>query len=141
MDGLSGAASVIAILQLTQSVGEVLKNYYEGVRDARDEIRRLYDSVRSLEATLTQLQYILDKDATSTLLSPSLSDSSSALKLSELELKNLKSALESGSNATRFGNAFRSLAWPFKKKEVASIVGNLDRHRSTLLLSLGVETL
>jgi hypothetical protein len=38
MDGLSSAASVIAVIQIVKSIGSPLKVYYEDVRDAREDI-------------------------------------------------------------------------------------------------------
>jgi hypothetical protein len=41
MEGLGAAASVIAVVQIAASVGSTLKDYYEGVRDAREDIQKL----------------------------------------------------------------------------------------------------
>jgi hypothetical protein len=56
MEPLSGAASVIAVLQLATAVGSALKDYYEGVRDAREDIRKLYGSIKGLERILERLK-------------------------------------------------------------------------------------
>jgi hypothetical protein len=48
MDGLSAAASVIAVIQLAQFMGSTLKDYYEGVWDARNDIEELYNSITNL---------------------------------------------------------------------------------------------
>jgi hypothetical protein len=61
MDGLSGAASVIAVIQIAQSVASGLKDYYEGVRDARADIRKLYNSTKGLEAILSTIQGLLNR--------------------------------------------------------------------------------
>jgi hypothetical protein len=61
MDGLSSAASVIAVIQGAQSVASGLKNYYEGVRDARADIRKLYNSIKGLEAILSTIQELLNR--------------------------------------------------------------------------------
>jgi len=53
MDGLSVAASVIAVIQIAQAIGSALKDSYEDVRDARADIQKLYHSVRSLESILS----------------------------------------------------------------------------------------
>ena len=45
MDGLSAAASVVAVIQIAQAVGSALKDYYQGVRDSREDIQKLYNSV------------------------------------------------------------------------------------------------
>lgn len=41
MEGLAGAASVIAVVDITMKLGSALKDYYEGVRDAREDIQKL----------------------------------------------------------------------------------------------------
>lgn len=41
MEALGGAASVIAVVDIAMKVGSTLKDYYEGVRDAREDIQKL----------------------------------------------------------------------------------------------------
>jgi uncharacterized phage infection (PIP) family protein YhgE len=53
MDGVSAAASIIAVIQIRQTVATILKDYYSGVRDARKDIQRLYNTINRLEAILT----------------------------------------------------------------------------------------
>jgi hypothetical protein len=60
MDGLSGAA-VIAVLQIAKSIGSALKDYYEGVRDAREDIQKFYDTVKSLESILNSIREIINR--------------------------------------------------------------------------------
>jgi hypothetical protein len=142
MDGLSGAASVVAIIQIAQILGSALKDYYDSVRDARDDIRKLYNSVKSLEAILLAIHDVLNRQPQSTLLRSALFvDPAGPLRQSELDLTNLKSDLNAESKPTRFGNAARALTWPFKKKDVEKIVVRLERHKSSLDLEIGVETL
>jgi hypothetical protein len=52
MDGLSAAASIIAAVQIAQSVGSALRDYYQGVRDARKDINALHSSIKNLELIL-----------------------------------------------------------------------------------------
>ena len=72
MDGLSGAASVIAVLQLATAVGSALKDYYEGVRDAREDIRKLYGSIKGLEGILGRLKDVAKGMSDETLLTQPL---------------------------------------------------------------------
>jgi hypothetical protein len=131
MDGLSGAASVIAVIQIAQSIASGLKDYYEGVRDARDDIRRLYASVRSLEAILSRIQDILNRQDEA--LAESMQSIESSLRQSELDLTNLQ--------FDRYGKAVQSLTWPFKKKDVDNTVTALERNKSALALALNTENL
>lgn len=56
MDALSGAASVVAVVQIAQSLGSALRDYYQGIRDARDDINALHSSVKSLKQILGEIQ-------------------------------------------------------------------------------------
>ena len=80
MDGLSGAASVIAVLQLATAVGSALKDYYEGVRDAREDIRKLYGSIKGLERILERLKDVAKEMSNETLLTQPLEGVRAELK-------------------------------------------------------------
>ena len=80
MDGLSSAASVIAVIQIVQSIGSALKDYYGDVRNAREDTRKLYDSVKSLEIILSTIQDLLNLRRDETLINSALlNDESGAL--------------------------------------------------------------
>ena len=51
MDGLSGTASVIAVIQITTSISSALMDYYATVRDAKEEMQKLYHAIKSLESS------------------------------------------------------------------------------------------
>lgn len=48
MDGLSSAASVIAAIQLAGSIVKICGGYIKEVKDAKDEIRELLETVTGL---------------------------------------------------------------------------------------------
>lgn len=52
MDGISTAASVIAVIQLTAGIINICGRYLQGVRNAKDDISSLQQAVISLEGTL-----------------------------------------------------------------------------------------
>jgi hypothetical protein len=140
MDGLSGAASVIAVIQIAQSVASGLKDYYEGVRDARADIRKLYNSIKGLEAILSTIKDLLNRGDAG--LAESKQSLEAQLRQSELDLTKLRFDLQgSQEKLQKFGRATQSLAWPFKKKDVESTVDALERNKSALMLGLGVENL
>jgi hypothetical protein len=52
MDGLSAAASVIAVLQISESVVSACRHYYKTVKGARKEIQMVITMVNDLKSTL-----------------------------------------------------------------------------------------
>ncbi|KAJ5394001.1 uncharacterized protein N7487_011642 [Penicillium crustosum] len=55
MDGLSSAASVIAVIQLAGSIVKICGDYIQEVKKARDEILELQQAVTDLEGVLREL--------------------------------------------------------------------------------------
>ncbi|TVY27932.1 Vegetative incompatibility protein HET-E-1 [Lachnellula hyalina] len=135
MDGLSGAASVIAVLQLATAVGSALKDYYEGVRDAREDIRKLYGSIKGLEGILGRLKDVAKGMSDETLLTQPLEGV-------RADLEDLMKKLQgSEASETRARRALQSLTWPFKKKDAEKLVVAIEKHKSSLSLLVGVESL
>jgi len=142
MDGLSAAASVIAVIQIAQTVGAGLKNYYEGVRDAREEIQKLYMAVRSLEAVLKLLQELLALPSKQQSLCEALfNDQAGPIKQCQGELERISSELGNSSTHGKTRVALQSLMWPFKKNDIEKRVNMLERSKSTLSLGIGMESL
>ncbi|KAH0545472.1 hypothetical protein FGG08_000473 [Glutinoglossum americanum] len=48
MDGLRAAARVITVAQVSDKIFDLRRTYYLGVRDTREDIRRLRDEITSL---------------------------------------------------------------------------------------------
>lgn len=59
MDGLSSAASVIAVIQLAGSIVKICGDYIQEVKKARDEILELQQAVTDLEGVLRELNVLL----------------------------------------------------------------------------------
>lgn len=142
MDGLSAAASIIAVIQIAQDVGSGLKDYYECVRDARDDIQKLYRAIKSLEAILKSIQELLNLPSSQDLLCETLfTDQAGPLKQCQEELERLESELWSSGNPGKVRKAIQSLLWPFKKNDVEKRVTMLERYKSSLSLGIGLENL
>jgi hypothetical protein len=148
MDGFSAAASVLAVIQITQFVGVRLRDLYRDIRHARAEIERIYDAVVSLEILARRLDVFV-KEKHVKLDSALLAAPQGPLKQVLSELGVVKDKLEVQSVDGRFEklklsvsqSRERSLKWPFKKEEVVNIVARLESHKSTLVLDVGVNTL
>src|ERR1700753_3647942 len=118
MDGLSAAASVIAIIQITESAVSLCSRYFKAVKNAKHDIELLQEELGSLITILKAAQRVLEgpnggRLPTSHRLRDGLSGCIS--KVSELENK-LKEKLDPGKTGkamSRFG--FRALKWPLDK--------------------------
>jgi ankyrin repeat domain-containing protein 50 len=149
MDGLSAVASVIAVIQVTQSVGVLLRDLYRDIRDARAEIERLYDSVVSLEIIARGLDDLVKQRGIVMMNSALLEDPKGPLKQALSELQRVKEKLEVQTIDDRFEklklsvkqSIKRSLKWPFKKEEVLTIVARMENQKSSLILDIDVNTL
>ncbi|TVY18948.1 hypothetical protein LARI1_G002429 [Lachnellula arida] len=115
MDGLSGAASVIAVLQLATAVGSALKDYYEGVRDAREDIGKLYGSIKGLEGILERL-----KDVAKGLNDETLLLLTQPLEGVRAELGELGGKLHISEAETRARRALKSLHLGFEQFDITA---------------------
>lgn len=138
MDGLSSAASVIAVIQLAGSLVKVCGGYIREVKDARDEILSLQQEIESLQGILKGLEKILlsgDRKAlpTSSRLVSNVTDCLS-------DLRALETRLDTGTGKRLMRKVgLRALKWPLKREEVEGIIKNLERYTSAFLLSLQVD--
>jgi hypothetical protein len=108
MDPLSGVASVIAVVQLAQVLGGgALKAYYTGAREARADIDRLYTSITSLEAVLTQTEIIARSPRFDGL--ESVFPESGPLSLLRIELERVRLVLNAPRIKGKLGRAIHSL--------------------------------
>jgi hypothetical protein len=60
MDGLSAAASVIAVTQISQSVASLCSQYFTAVKNAKPDIGRLQGEVGRLNTVLEGAQQIFE---------------------------------------------------------------------------------
>jgi hypothetical protein len=144
MDGLSAAASVIAVLQVTSAVITVCYAYRQGQKHFTREVIQLSDELNSLKDVLDALLRLVEKSESS-----SDSDESARLATFELlakpdgplltcqsELERLKAKLEP---ETGWRAVKRSLVWPLKEGEMRKALGALERLKGTIQLALSAD--
>ncbi|KAH0536253.1 hypothetical protein FGG08_006860 [Glutinoglossum americanum] len=138
MDGLSGAANVIAVVDISAKITSLCFQYSVAVKDAKDDIERLQGKVADIRSILEKIKQLLDRHDKARLSATSgLSDS---LKECFRELEELKAELEPGKTRkamSRFG--VRALKWPFTSKQVEKIVSSLDRYEQAFALALQID--
>jgi hypothetical protein len=138
MDGLSSAASVFAVIQLTGSLVKLCGDYIHEVKNARDEILTLQQSIAGLQETLQNLQKFLQNNDSMTLPTSSRLVSNITDCLSDLRA--LEERLDPGTGKKLMRKVgFRALKWPMKREEMDGAIQNLERYKSSFLLSLQVD--
>jgi hypothetical protein len=135
MDGLSGAASVIAVIDISAKITSICYQYSIAVKEAKDDIERVQKRVSDITHILEKLKQLLDsQDKTR------LSSTHRLLSQCLRELEDVKAKLDPGKTRktmSRFG--FRALKWPFTSKQVDKIVSTLEGYRQTFILALQVD--
>lgn len=142
MDGLSGAASVIAVIDISAKVASLCFQYSVAVKHAKGDIERLQQKVNDIKNVLEKLQQLLHKQDRSqlstirTLLDP-LQRCSRELEELEATLKAKLEPSRGRKAMQRFG--IRALKWPLTSKEVEKAVRNLEEYGNTFSLALQVD--
>jgi hypothetical protein len=120
MDGLSAAASVIAVIQISAQVFTLCNDYFLVVKDARKDIQRLRDEVSSLHDVLENIAEMAEFPAAAKLSTLNiLIKPDGPMELCRRELERLKAKLDPGhgqGKMKRFG--LRALKWPFSSNDV-----------------------
>ncbi|KAF2679975.1 hypothetical protein K458DRAFT_434634 [Lentithecium fluviatile CBS 122367] len=125
MEGLSGAASVIAVVHISAKVASLCFQYSVAVKRAKGDIERLQRKVNDIKNVLEELQRLLDKQ-----------DKSQLSTTPKLKVK-LKPSRRNKAMQL-FG--IRVLTWPLTSEEVEKMVLirqltlRVDRKTDTLLL-------
>lgn len=138
MDPLSSAASVIAVIQLTGSLVKLCGGYIQEVKDARHEISTLQQAITGLQGTLQDLHKFLQSNEGKVL--PTASRLVSNITDCLSDLRALEARLDPGKKKKLMRKVgLRALRWPLKRAEMEGVIQNLERHKSSFLLSLQVD--
>ena len=137
MNGLSVAASIIAVLQLT---GEVIK-YLNNVKDVPKECQQCMTEASNLQSLLINLLYHLDQrksgDAWYTAVR-ALNVENGPLDQYKQTLEQLRSKVEVQDGVQKVK---RRLLWRFSEEEAASILAKMERLKSFVSIALEMDHL
>jgi hypothetical protein len=131
MDGLSGAANVIAVVDIALKLGEACQRYYMGVKNARTDIQRVRNSLESLTDILQNIATVAEEGK-----HPSLASVGNPLQQCKNDLILVNKRLEPSKHFK-----LQALKWPFNEKEVSKLVYDIERHKANLNLALTTSTM
>lgn len=138
MDGLSAAANVIAIVELSAKIYSLCQEYYVGVKNTRRDIQRLSNEVLALHEILEKLAELVNSANASKFATLALLDKKDGpADQCAQQLKNIITKLEPNEDMKRLG--WRALKWPLKSEKVNEFVTIIERHKSTFTLALGTD--
>ncbi|KAK7582831.1 hypothetical protein V3481_012129 [Fusarium oxysporum f. sp. vasinfectum] len=134
-EALGVASSVIAVVDLSAKVISWCVRYAQDVSHAKEDKKRLAEELTRLNLASVNARNLLDgphgsKLKTSHALLLATVDSQSQLKRIERQL-----AERNGQGKV----SFEALKWPFKSKDVQSVIQDLDRCTKAIYLALGVD--
>src|SRR5271154_5619744 len=135
MDGLSDAASIITVLQVTV---EVIK-YLNDIKDAPKECQQCATEASNLHSLLINLLYHLNQGQTGDRWYTAVR----ALNIENGPLDQYKQALEQLRSRVEIQDGVqkvkRRLLWKFSKEEVASILARMERLNSLVNIALEMD--
>jgi hypothetical protein len=137
MDGISVAANIIAVLQIT---GEVIK-YFNDVKDAPKECQLCMTEASTLQGLLINLLYHVNQGKAGDPWFTAVR----ALNVENGPLDQYKQALTQLLSRVERQEGIqmvkRRLLWKFTKEEVASILARLERLKSLVNIALEMDHL
>jgi ankyrin repeat domain-containing protein 50 len=141
MDGLSAAASVITVVQISSQVFDLCRTYYLEVKEARKDIQRLRDKVTSLQDVLANVADLADAPGSAKLsILNLLNQPDGPVQQCRRDLVGLAEKLDPGQGKDRMKNyRLRALKWPFSSKDVDKAITAIERHKATFHLALTAD--
>lgn len=135
MDPLSVTAGIIAILQLSVKV----LGYLNDVKDASSDRARCAIEAASLNSLLTTLRFRLEDGDSGVPWHASvqtLGAKDGPLDQFKQALEQLQAKMTGGGKMKKVGEA---LVWKFKKEEIASILGRMERLKTLVQVALQMD--
>jgi hypothetical protein len=134
-EALGIASSVIAVIDLSAKVIKSCVRYAQDVSHAKEDKKRLAEEVTRLHLASVNARHLLRGPHGSRL------KASHALYLaavnSQSQLRRIESQLVEGSGQAKIN--FEALKWPFKSKDVQSVIQDLDRCTKAIYSALEVD--
>jgi hypothetical protein len=138
-DLLSIGASVIAFIQLADSVIRLCKDCIEAIKDGPKDMQMIIGEVTSLRAIIESFSAV-DLHANTIKLVPSLFEVTGPIEACRRCLSTLQGLLPADIPEVSRGKlrkiTFAELAWPAKQSKARKLLAEISGHKSTLLLAI-----
>jgi hypothetical protein len=141
MDGLSIAASAIAIIQISSTIFDLCRTYYINVKGARKDIQRLQHELIAIQDVLVRLVDLSKEHNTASLRTLKLLEQEGGpLEQCQSELVALAARIGVGDEDGKMKSfGLRALRWPLNSKDVDKALNTIERHKASLGLALNTD--
>lgn len=141
MDGVSAAASLAALIQISSQAFDLCRKYYSEVKEARKEIQRLRDEIISLQDVLTNVADLAETtNPTKLSILDRLNQADGPVQQCQAELTGLVARLDPGEGPNRMRQfGLRAFRWPFSNKDIDKAITAIERHKATFNLALTAD--
>lgn len=138
MDPLSGAASVIAVIQLTGTIVQICGKYLKHAKNATQDIQRFQEKIAALAQVLQSLNELV-RGSTGNKLTATQDLVKNIAKCSSA-LTRLKKKIDLETTQTGMRKwGFRAFKWPMARSEVDDAIIEIEWYKTTFALSLQVD--
>ncbi|KAH9204133.1 hypothetical protein DL95DRAFT_398746, partial [Leptodontidium sp. 2 PMI_412] len=137
MEVVGGAASVIAVIDISAKILKLCHTYIAEVKEARKDIQRLRIEVTSLQDVMYDVKDLAeDPNSSKRSVFSRLNQDNGPAQQCKRDLKLLVEQLELGgeNEMRRFG--LRALKWPFSSKDIDKRLQVINGHKATFTLAL-----
>ena len=138
-EGLSVAASVIAVIQISDNVISLCRQYIGKVRGADKEIFQMINTVTALKGILEFLQSFVDDDENKSRLPllHSLCEPHRPLETCRTALTDIESKLRPKRDHT---GVLKAITWPWKWKDIGPVLEDIEKQKTLMLLAMQGDT-
>jgi len=140
MEGLSVASSIIAVIQISDRVITLCREFVGKVRGADKEIFHMINTITALKGILQFLQTFVDEEENHSRLPllHSLCQRSGPFEkchmaIAEIELKLRHSKRD-------YTGALKAITWPWKWKDIGPILEDIEKQKTLMLLAIQGDT-
>jgi len=149
MEALSAVSSIIAVLQISERILTICKEYVAAVKDAPSDLRKIATEVGSVKSTFDVVQIMTlrheDNDTIGLLQKLSVPDGPiEGCRRALVELEKLFPQSTDTPNTTKRQKLtpnLTTLAWPFKRHHAVRLIDEISGYKLTISLALSAETL
>lgn len=138
MDPLSGAASVIAVVQLTGTIVQICGRYLTNVKNATQDIQRFREKIATLAQTLQSLNELTSgSNGNNFAPTQNVVDNIATCSLALTKLKEKIDPETTQRGMRKWG--FRALKWPLARSEVDAAITEIEWYKTTFALCLQID--
>lgn len=140
-------SSIIAIVQISQTIISVCQFYIDAVEGASSDLRAILIEVSILKGIATSLEYLTQPNVANSSLLNELAAVTGPIEGCRKALKELEtlfppaevSVNDTRSKRPKFDAAVAALAWPLKKGKVKKLLQEIIQYKTTINLALTAE--